>query len=76
MRTTRLRSAVVRGDRSPLRWVDALESRLLMSRPTGADISPVAFGGGVRALHFALDYAYEGSAVFGAMHRVGVRWWR
>jgi hypothetical protein len=25
---------------------------------------------------FALDYAYEGSAIFGAMHRVGVRWWR
>lgn len=47
-----------------------------LDRPTGADISPVAFGGGVRALHFALDYAYEGSAVFGAMHRVGVRWWR
>jgi hypothetical protein len=47
-----------------------------LDRPTGADISPVAFGGGLRALHFALDYAYEGSAVFGAMHRVGVRWWR
>lgn len=47
-----------------------------LDRPTGADISPIAFGGGVRALHFALDYAYEGSAVFGAMHRVGVRWWR
>jgi hypothetical protein len=47
-----------------------------LDRPTGADISPVAFGGGVRALHFALDYAYEGSAIFGAMHRVGVRWWR
>lgn len=47
-----------------------------LDRPTGADISPVSFGGGLRALHFALDYAYEGSAVFGAMHRVGVRWWR
>jgi hypothetical protein len=47
-----------------------------LDRPTGADISPVSFGGGLRALHFALDYAYEGSPVFGAMHRVGVRWWR
>lgn len=47
-----------------------------LARPPGAAISPVSFGGGLRAHHLALDYAYEGSDVFGAAHRVGVRWWR
>ncbi|HEX6535537.1 MAG TPA: PorV/PorQ family protein [Gemmatimonadaceae bacterium] len=47
-----------------------------LARPTGAEISPLSFGGGLRARHLALDYAYESSDVFGAMHRVGVRWWR
>jgi hypothetical protein len=47
-----------------------------LARPTGAEISPLSFGGGLRAKHLALDYAYESSDVFGAMHRVGVRWWR
>jgi hypothetical protein len=47
-----------------------------MARPAGSLISPVSFGGGVRARHLALDYAYEGFDVFGATHRVGVRWWR
>lgn len=47
-----------------------------LARPTGAEISPLSFGGGFRAKHLALDYAYESSDVFGATHRVGVRWWR
>lgn len=47
-----------------------------LARPKDADISPVSFGGGLRARHLALDYAYEGSDVLGATHRVGVRWWR
>ena len=47
-----------------------------LARPEGAEISPVSFGGGLRTRHLALDYAYEGSAVLGATHRVGVRWWR
>jgi len=47
-----------------------------LARPEGAEISPVSFGGGLRTHHLALDYAYEGSDVLGATHRVGVRWWR
>lgn len=47
-----------------------------LARPQGAAISPVSFGAGLRSHHLALDYAYEGSDVLGAMHRVGVRWWR
>ncbi|MBX6333516.1 MAG: hypothetical protein IRY91_16840 [Gemmatimonadaceae bacterium] len=47
-----------------------------LARPEGAAISPVSFGGGLRARNLALDYAYEGSDVLGATHRVGVRWWR
>jgi hypothetical protein len=47
-----------------------------LARPAGAEISPVSFGGGLRARHLALDYAYESSDVLGATHRVGVRWWR
>jgi hypothetical protein len=47
-----------------------------LARPKGAEISPVSFGAGLRSHHLALDYAYEGSDVLGAMHRVGVRWWR
>src|SRR5918911_2404016 len=47
-----------------------------IARPAGSLISPVSFGGGVRARHLAVDYAYEGFDVFGATHRVGVRWWR
>ncbi len=47
-----------------------------LAPPEGARISPVSFGGGLRARNLALDYAYEGSDVLGATHRVGVRWWR
>jgi hypothetical protein len=47
-----------------------------LARPQGAAISPVSFGAGLRSHHLALDYAYEGSDILGAMHRVGVRWWR
>jgi hypothetical protein len=47
-----------------------------LARPVGAAISPVSFGGGLRAHHLAIDYAYEGSAVLGATHRIGVRWWK
>jgi hypothetical protein len=47
-----------------------------LARPEHAAISPVSFGGGLRAHNLALDYAYEGSDVLGALQRIGVRWWR
>jgi hypothetical protein len=37
----------------------------------------VSFGGGVRARHFALDYAYQSfDALALTTHRFGLRWWR
>jgi hypothetical protein len=42
-----------------------------------AATSRVAFGGGVRARHFALDYAYQSfDALALTTHRFGLRWWR
>ena len=39
--------------------------------------SRIAFGGGVRARQFALDYAYQSFDVLAvATHRFGLRWWR
>jgi hypothetical protein len=46
------------------------------ARPSGSSMSPLSFGGGARARHVALDYAYQGFAGLGGTHRVGVRWWR
>jgi hypothetical protein len=42
-----------------------------------AATSRIAFGGGVRARQFALDYAYQSfDALAVTTHRFGLRWWR
>ncbi len=48
----------------------------LLGRPAGSDLSPLSFGGGIRARRFTLDYAYQGFETLGNTHRVGVRWQR
>jgi hypothetical protein len=54
-----------------------LAARIGASHTKGSDASPVAFGGGLTARHFALDYAYQGYRSVGdATHRLGIRWWR
>lgn len=48
-----------------------------LARSEGAATSRVSFGGGVRARHFALDYAYQSfDALALTTHRFGLRWWR
>lgn len=48
-----------------------------LAQSDGAATSPVSFGGGVRARHFALDYAYQSfDALALTTHRFGLRWWR
>ncbi|MEP6691532.1 MAG: hypothetical protein ABJD07_10265 [Gemmatimonadaceae bacterium] len=48
----------------------------VLARPAGSIAAPVTFGGGVRASHFAVDYAYQKFDAFGGTHRLGGRWWR
>lgn len=48
-----------------------------LAQTDGAATSRVSFGGGVRARHFALDYAYQSFDVLAlTTHRFGLRWWR
>jgi len=48
-----------------------------LAQSDGAATSRVSFGGGVRARHFALDYAYQSFDVLAlTTHRFGLRWWR
>lgn len=56
----------------------AFSARLgALAHSDGAATSRVSFGGGVRARHFALDYAYQSfDAIALTTHRFGLRWWR
>ena len=56
----------------------AFSARLgALAQSDGAATSRVSFGGGVRARHFALDYAYQSfDALALTTHRFGLRWWR
>jgi hypothetical protein len=56
----------------------ALSARVgALAHSDGAATSRVSFGGGVRARHFALDYAYQSfDALALTTHRFGLRWWR
>jgi hypothetical protein len=56
----------------------AFSARLgALAQSEGAATSRVSFGGGVRARHFALDYAYQSfDALALTTHRFGLRWWR
>ena len=48
-----------------------------LAQSDDAATSRVSFGGGVRARHFALDYAYQAfDALAVTTHRFGLRWWR
>ena len=48
-----------------------------LAQSDGAATSRMSFGGGVRARHFALDYAYQSfDALALTTHRFGLRWWR
>ena len=48
-----------------------------LAQSDGAATSRMSFGGGVRARHFALDYAYQSfDALAVTTHRFGLRWWR
>lgn len=48
-----------------------------LAQTNDAATSPIAFGAGVRARHFALDYAYQSfDAIALSTHRFGLRWWR
>jgi hypothetical protein len=48
-----------------------------LAHSENAATSRVSFGGGVRARHFALDYAYQSfDALALTTHRFGLRWWR
>lgn len=48
-----------------------------LAQSDDAATSRVSFGGGVRARHFALDYAYQAfDALALTTHRFGLRWWR
>lgn len=48
-----------------------------LAQSEDAATSRVSFGGGVRARHFALDYAYQAfDALALTTHRFGLRWWR
>ena len=56
----------------------AFSARLgALAQSDGAATSRMSFGGGVRARHFALDYAYQSfDALALTTHRFGLRWWR
>jgi hypothetical protein len=56
----------------------AFSARLgALAQSEGAATSRISFGGGVRARHFALDYAYQSfDALALTTHRFGLRWWR
>ena len=56
----------------------AFSARLgALAQSDGAATSRMSFGGGVRARHFALDYAYQSfDALAVTTHRFGLRWWR
>ena len=56
----------------------AFSARLgALAQSDGAASSRMSFGGGVRARHFALDYAYQSfDALAVTTHRFGLRWWR
>jgi hypothetical protein len=48
-----------------------------LAQSDAAATSRIAFGGGVRARYFALDYAYQSfDALALTTHRFGLRWWR
>lgn len=48
-----------------------------LARGENSATSRMSFGGGVRARHFALDYAYQSfDALALTTHRFGLRWWR
>ena len=48
-----------------------------LAQSDDAATSRVSFGGGVRARHFALDYAYQAfDALAVTTHRFSLRWWR
>ncbi|HEU5184527.1 MAG TPA: PorV/PorQ family protein [Gemmatimonadaceae bacterium] len=48
-----------------------------LARAENSATSRMSFGGGVRARHFALDYAYQSfDALALTTHRFGLRWWR
>lgn len=60
--------------RGPIALVGRIGAR---TRDTGSAADAVTFGGGLRASHLAIDYAYEGfGSVGSATHRIGVRWSR
>jgi hypothetical protein len=45
--------------------------------PAESDALPFTFGGAIATPHMAIDYAYHSfDDIAGAMHRLGVRWWR
>jgi len=56
----------------------ALIGRVGGVRVTGDDDgSPLAAGAGIAGRHLAVDYAFRSfDLVGGAMHRLGIRWWR
>lgn len=56
----------------------AFSARLgALAQSDGAATSRVSFGGGMRARHFGLDYAYQSfDALALTTHRFGLRWWR
>ena len=56
----------------------AFSARLgALAQSDAAATSPISFGGGVRARHFAIDYAYQSfDALALTTHRFGLRWWR
>jgi hypothetical protein len=48
-----------------------------LAQNSSSATSRIAFGGGVRARQFALDYAYQSfDALAVTTHRFGLRWWR
>jgi hypothetical protein len=48
-----------------------------MMVPGDDDGSPLTAGAAVIGRHLAIDYAFRSfDIVGGAMHRIGVRWWR
>jgi hypothetical protein len=56
----------------------AFSARLgALAQSDAAATSRMSFGGGVRARHFGLDYAYQSfDALALTTHRFGLRWWR
>ncbi len=72
----------VTGGGIEMRW-QASQSLALVGRAGGMmlpgddDGSPITAGAAVIGRHLAVDYAFRSfDAVGGAMHRIGVRWWR